>query len=115
MACPIATSASEGARSCASVLSDNFDGAYEATRHLIEQGHREIAIIVPEHLPEAVERFAGYRKALEDRQIPFNPELVVRGEYTSSGDVPSSTWSTFAGFAHLQCCLCHQRLAGDGR
>ena len=76
-----------GAEECASVLSDNFAGAYSATRHLIEQGHRDIVIIVPEHFPEAVERFAGYRKALENWQIPFNPELVVRGEYTSTGDV----------------------------
>lgn len=76
-----------GNEGCSSVLSDNFRGAYDATRHLIEQGHREIAIIVPEQFAEAVERFEGYRKALEDSQIPFDPKFVVRGEYTSSGDV----------------------------
>lgn len=79
----------EGPESCSVVLSDNFNGAYEATRHLIEQGHREIAIIAPRSYAVAVMRLAGYRKALEDSHIPFNPDLVVRGEYTSSGDITS--------------------------
>src|SRR5690606_35483820 len=56
---------------------------------LIEQGHREIAIIVPETFAVAVERLEGYRKALEDGGIPFNADFVVRGEYTSSGDISS--------------------------
>lgn len=76
-----------GSSNCATVLSDNFNGAYHATRHLIQQGHEDIAIIAPERYAEAVERLHGYRKALEDNGIPFNPEMVVRGEYTSSGDV----------------------------
>src|SRR5690606_20132814 len=78
-----------GTENCSVVLSDNFHGAYVATRHLIEQGHREIAIIVPETFAVAVERLEGYRKALEDGGIPFNADFVVRGEYTSSGDISS--------------------------
>lgn len=71
---------------CAEVLSDNVGGGYEATRHLIEQGHREIAIIVPQQFPEGLERLEGYRKALQEAGIPFDPDLVVHGEYSSTTD-----------------------------
>ena len=61
---------------------DNFEGGRLATQHLIDQGHRQIAFISgdPEH-PDATERMRGYRHALEQAGIAFNPQLLVQGEY----------------------------------
>lgn len=68
------------------VLSDNVGGAYRATRHLIERGHRRIGIVLG--IPGATtteERFAGYRQALEEAGIPFVKELVAWGGYRIEG------------------------------
>lgn len=61
---------------------DNLEGARLATRHLIDQGHTRITFISgdPQH-PDAIQRLAGYKLALEQAGIVFNPELVVQGEY----------------------------------
>jgi LacI family transcriptional regulator len=61
---------------------DNFAGGFKATQHLIQLGHRKIAFIAGdmEH-PDANERFKGYKSALEAANIPFDPDLVVPGEY----------------------------------
>ena len=61
---------------------DNVQGAYLATRHLIELGHRRIAHIKgPAMVDDAAERFEGYRQALNEAEIPFDDRLVVEGEY----------------------------------
>ncbi|MCL6528148.1 MAG: substrate-binding domain-containing protein [Thermaceae bacterium] len=66
--------------SCLSV--DNAQGAFDATRHLLELGHRRIAHIAgPQSHPDAIERLKGYRRALEEADIPFEPALVVEGDY----------------------------------
>ncbi|MBC7343833.1 MAG: LacI family DNA-binding transcriptional regulator [Clostridia bacterium] len=68
------------------VLSDNVGGAYLATKHLIERGHRRIGIVLG--IPGATtteERFAGYRQALEEAGIPWAEELVVWGGYRVEG------------------------------
>lgn len=68
------------------VLSDNVGGAYRATRHLIERGHRRIGIVLG--IPEATtteERLAGYRQALEQAGVPFSEDLVAWGGYRIEG------------------------------
>ena len=61
---------------------NNFLGAQIATQHLISLGHRQIAFISgdPEH-PDANERLRGYRAALSAAGVPFNPALVLPGNY----------------------------------
>ncbi len=54
-----------------SVGTTNWQGCLTATRHLIELGHRRIAIIGgPEHLWSSRARLAGYRAALEAAGLP---------------------------------------------
>ncbi len=49
------------------VIADNYKGAYEATRHLLQQGFRRIAHITSSpSLSITTERLHGYRQALED-------------------------------------------------
>jgi LacI family transcriptional regulator len=63
---------------------DNRIGAYEAVRHLISLGHRRIAYIQgPTQYQCSYDRFAGYRQALEEARIEFNPTLVAQGDFTT--------------------------------
>jgi LacI family transcriptional regulator len=56
---------------------DHRGGAVEATRHLLSLGHKRIALLVPgEHVRPARERVAGYRWALEQAGLAFDPALV---------------------------------------
>lgn len=49
------------------VLNDNFEGAYQLTRHLLRQGHRRIFHYSgPLHINIYQDRFSGYQKALEE-------------------------------------------------
>jgi LacI family transcriptional regulator len=65
---------------------DNLKGARDATRHLIEQGHREIAFISgPSSHEDAIERLDGYRIALEEAGIAFDADLVEEGDYLETG------------------------------
>jgi DNA-binding LacI/PurR family transcriptional regulator len=63
-----------------SVSVDNRHGGHLATRHLIEMGHRRIAYVSrPADLSSDLERQEGYRQALAEANIPFDPTLVVAG------------------------------------
>lgn len=49
------------------VLSEDEEGGYEATQHLIEHGHRRIALLAgPLEWPSNSARSAGYRRAMAD-------------------------------------------------
>jgi LacI family transcriptional regulator len=70
----------------ASLDVDNFKGAHDATRHLVELGHRRIVCIAgPADHMDAAERLRGYRQALEDAGLPFSPELVVLSNFQETG------------------------------
>jgi LacI family transcriptional regulator len=57
---------------------DNQAGAYQAVSHLIGLGHRRIGFIsnAPLSYSGAQDRFAGYRLALSEHDIPRDPDLV---------------------------------------
>ncbi len=60
-----------------SVCVDDFQGAYEGCLHLIRLGHTAIAYLDynrPELPAVVVDRFIGFRKAMEEYGIPFNAE-----------------------------------------
>lgn len=64
------------------VRGDSVGGAYQLTKHLIELGHRRIAIIAgPEQASTADDRLAGYLKALEEFGIPVDEALIKRGRF----------------------------------
>lgn len=49
------------------ILADNFNGAYQAIRHLLDLGHRRIACITHPDLASSVsERIRGYEQAIRD-------------------------------------------------
>jgi LacI family transcriptional regulator len=61
---------------------NNFEGARLATQHLIGLGHKQIAFISGEgEHPDATERLRGFRTALQDAGLKYEPALVVPGAY----------------------------------
>lgn len=62
------------------VSSDNVAAGYEGTSHLIELGHRDIALLTSadshRHLRD---RVAGYRKALKENGLSDRERLVIGG------------------------------------
>jgi DNA-binding LacI/PurR family transcriptional regulator len=63
-----------------SVLFDNVQGAYAATRYLVECGHRRIAHLQGDPLYESArERRAGYERALREADVPIDP-LLIQGD-----------------------------------
>lgn len=70
------------------IYTNNIDGGYRATQHLIEMGHREIAFIEGiEHHPDGIERRKGYNKALTEAGIEVNSKLVIQGDFTAESGV----------------------------
>jgi DNA-binding LacI/PurR family transcriptional regulator len=68
------------------VTMEDEAGAYEATGHLIQRGHRRIALLNgPRTSIYSINRLAGYRRALADAAIPFDPTLVVDGDFDHDG------------------------------
>ncbi|MGV8954422.1 MAG: LacI family DNA-binding transcriptional regulator, partial [Cypionkella sp.] len=65
------------------VFVENQTGAYLATRHLIEAGHRTIALIGgPPGLMSVQERQAGFERAMAEAGLPIAPELVLLKDYS---------------------------------
>ncbi|MEL7003809.1 MAG: LacI family DNA-binding transcriptional regulator [Bacteroidota bacterium] len=63
---------------CSKVVIDDYDAAYQATAHLIEQGYKKIAHLGgPKNLKISQDRLAGYKKALEDNNLSCDPSWVV--------------------------------------
>ncbi len=59
------------------VIINDQKAAFEATEHLINKGCKKIAHIRgPVNPQNAIDRFIGYKKALESNNIPFDPKLV---------------------------------------
>jgi DNA-binding LacI/PurR family transcriptional regulator len=74
-----------------SVMIDNVGAAIEATRHLIKLGHRQIGYLGDRFgLQSDTDRFAGYREALAEADLPFLPELVAHGDGKPDGGVKAA-------------------------
>ncbi len=68
--------------SASSVTVNQELGGYLATRHLLELGHRRIGCITAEPtLENVISRLDGYRCALAEFGIEFDPELVCSGNF----------------------------------
>jgi LacI family transcriptional regulator len=62
---------------CSKVIINDQKAAYNAVEHLILKGCKKIAHIRgPVNPQNAIDRFLGYKKALEKYDIPFDPKLV---------------------------------------
>lgn len=61
---------------------NNENGGYIAAKSLIDSGHRELACISgPLWKSDSQERLAGYKRALAESGLTFDPLLLVEGDY----------------------------------
>lgn len=70
------------------VHADDHDGARDAIRYLLQNGHRRIGIINGPSSGAVVameKRLTGYQQALIEAEISFDPNLMVYGDYTRAG------------------------------
>lgn len=59
------------------VIVDNFKGAYKATKHLIDRGKKNIAILSNDiGLSISRDRMAGYVEALKDHNVPIKESMI---------------------------------------
>lgn len=66
---------------CDTVTCDNYGGAYEMTRHLLDIGHRRIAFISgPAKLSTSKKRLAGFSQCLMDNGVDDHP-VVYYGDF----------------------------------
>lgn len=76
------------------VTLDNLRAAHRATMYLIGKGHRTIGMITgPMSVQSAADRYRGYRLALEEAGLTYDPDLVVEGDFEqASGYRIVRTW-----------------------
>jgi LacI family transcriptional regulator len=66
-----------------SVVLDNFGGARHAVEHLLSEGHRRIGYIGGDPaVGTGAARRAGYRRALREAGLDYDPRLVSLGNHT---------------------------------
>ncbi|WP_418969902.1 LacI family DNA-binding transcriptional regulator [Alloscardovia omnicolens] len=96
-----------------SVQADDWNGALAATRHLIALGHTDIGIITgPRSMLCARARLDGFKAALEEAGLTYNPRFTREGNFTAAGalDValdllsnPDERPTALFGSSDLQC------------
>ncbi|MCJ8008192.1 LacI family DNA-binding transcriptional regulator [Lederbergia wuyishanensis] len=60
-----------------SISVDDFKGGYEATSHLLSEGHRDI-VIIAEYAKSSKHRIYGYLEAHEEHGIKTSEENIIR-------------------------------------
>lgn len=81
---------------CSSIVIDDQKASYTAVEHLIKKGKKRIAHFRGPLLPQnSIDRFLGYRKALEDHGIEYNKDLVFICDEISNRE----------GYDHMQTIL----------
>src|ERR1700732_784337 len=64
------------------VITDDYRGAYEAVCHLARAGRKRIGLISgPLKVSNAKARWQGFHDALQAKDLPYDPDLVVEGDY----------------------------------
>lgn len=70
------------------VAIDNVAAGKDATNHLIQLGHKDIAVITGDmDTPSSIQRLQGYRDALSEAGLPYRESLVYPGGYTLEAGV----------------------------
>ena len=85
---------------------NNELGRYLATRHLLQQGHRQIAYIAgPMWKTDARDRYHGHQRALAEYQLTADPALFFEGDFRETGGSKGleSLLKTGKAFSALVC------------
>lgn len=61
---------------------DNIAAAKDATNHLIELGHKNIAVVTGDMTSTSSQgRLCGYRQAMQEANLPVSEENIIYGKY----------------------------------
>ena len=64
------------------VITDDYQGAYEAVCHLARAGRQRIGLVSgPLKISNAKERWQGFHDALKAEGLPYDSKLVIEGDY----------------------------------
>ena len=67
---------------CMIVNADNYNGAYNATKYLIDMNHKQIAHITGGTAKlSSNDRIRGYKKALKDSGLKIDDKLIIDSEF----------------------------------
>ncbi len=69
---------------------DNVKGGYLATKHLLEQGCRNIVFMGDPTMLEEAHRFKGYTRALQEYDLEVNENLIVTPNHIDNGVVQAT-------------------------
>jgi len=69
-----------------SIIFDSYVAGYEATKYLINLGHKQIAYISGvESMFDSVQRKNGYLAALKEFNYPIDPDYILQGYFEEEG------------------------------
>lgn len=72
------------------IIDHSFEGGYLAARHLIDNGHKEIAMISGYLIKTTAKaRFDGFLKAMKEAAIEVRPEWVLENDFEPEGGYES--------------------------
>lgn len=67
------------------IANDNFNGSFLLTESLIKKGHKDIAIVNGcLNVTTAIERFNGYRAAMNKYGLKIDKDFILQGNYSTS-------------------------------
>lgn len=73
------------------VTSDNYQGSYRLTNHLLDLGHKSIGLITgPMNESSSIERLDGYKAALKDRGILLDENIIIAGQWTKDSGISAT-------------------------
>src|SRR5690606_2064494 len=93
------------------VVEDDFNGLFTTTQHLIDLGHKRIALLAgPKHLPARRLRKPGATGSLRQSRISFASELVAHSRFVR--DHASAALDRWLAFPHPPDAICTVYAAG---
>ncbi|QNR83416.1 LacI family DNA-binding transcriptional regulator [Pedobacter riviphilus] len=69
------------------VGADHFNASYQSIQSFIDQGKKNIALVTTDiNVEQIIERYDGYKKALEDNGIKYDDNLVLKIHFNQEED-----------------------------
>jgi LacI family transcriptional regulator len=83
---------------CSSVITDDEAVGLIGTKHLIDLGHKQVGHLRGTNASTSLQRYAGYKKAIDQAGLPFSERLVREcGFGESDGYSAMKTWIAEGG------------------
>jgi DNA-binding LacI/PurR family transcriptional regulator len=75
-----------------SVDTDDVNAGYQVTKHLLDLGHRKIALLNgTRNSKYSVQRLLGYQKAFQEYRLFYDEDLLVESEFSEVGGFQKMT------------------------